>query len=281
MSSVVVWSRLCWDWKGTEFCKGIKPSKWIKKQVCSAGGEVHMSESKYLATLSNIIASPGEAFLHLREKPTFFVPLLAIVAANVIATMVYYNTVDFPWLIDFIIQSAEDSSNGSMTMEAQEAMRGALGSISPMVMGAGSAAGTAIVYLIMFCLSATYLVIISAISNDGFKFKNWLSLCSWCSIPTLFATVATVVNILLNDSGQIDPYAMNPVAFASLLDIDTTAFGAGGSMIAYLDITMLWSAVLMVLGYKLWTGRGTVLSAVIVLAPSILIIGCIVLFALI
>ena len=230
-----------------------------------------------LVALTNILTSPMEAFRALREKPTVLFPMALIIAANVAAILCYYNTVDYPWLVDTLVQTAVDSSDGELPAEAQEQMRKGLSSMSPAVMSGVSAISIAIILPLIFCLSALYFLIISAITNDGFKFKDWLSLISWSYIPNVFAGLATVVNILMSSNGQLSPYRMNPLSFTSLLSLDAEGQNALASILSNVDITVLWALALLVLGYGQWTGRGLAGSAAIVLAPSVLIITCILL----
>ena len=232
-----------------------------------------------LATLTDIVTSPTEAFRSLREKPSILFPLLLILTANVTILLCYYNTVDFPWLVDTLVQTAIDRTGGDMSQEAQEQIRKAMGSMSPSVMAAINALSIAIILTLVLCLSALYFLIISAVTSDGFKFKNWLSLVSWCSVPTVFASLAALVNILISSNGQLSPYRMNPLSFTSLLSLDAGGQNTLASTLSNVDITTLWALVLLVMGYRQWTGRDLAGSAAIVLAPSVIIITCILLIA--
>lgn len=218
-----------------------------------------------------------EAFQALREKPTVLLPLALIVASSAAAILVYYNTVDYPWLIDTLVQTAVDRSDGGLSAEQQDQMRKALGMMSPAVMSVISAISMVVILPSIFCLSALYFLIVSATTNDGFKFKEWLSLNSWCSIPMVISSLAAIVNILMNPNGQLNPYLMNPLSFTSFLSLDTQGSIAGS--LSYVDVTTLWTLGLVVAGYRHWTKRNLPVTLAVVLGPWALILACILLFA--
>ena len=221
-----------------------------------------MSDSSSVGVLSNIFTAPSQAFAAIKERPNPWLPMLVLMVGVFLQQFTYLQVVDFPWLMDQQLQQA-----GTMT-DAQRAQTvDAMTNLPPSVMGAIQGVGGAITILIIYALFALYYTAVSFATNDGNKFKQWLALIAWCSLPGLLGMIASLVNLQVTDGRFLLPTQLNPLSFGSLLGVDQQGASVAESYLMALDVTVLWSLVLTILGYQAFTKRSTATSALIVLAP--------------
>jgi len=130
-----------------------------------------------------------------------------------------------------------------------------------------SAISTAIFLFIIMALYALYLRFVSRFSFVELGWKHWMSLVSWTSIPTVFGALASWAMLLSNSNGQLPLADLNPLSFASLLGLPPSG------PLNVLSPLYLWCFVLLALGYQRWTRKSLLASALISLAPYLLIFG--------
>lgn len=222
-----------------------------------------------LATAVNVIAAPGEAFRAIRHKPTMLAPLCAIIVANAAVLLTYYGEVDVLWLFETGMQASPEE----LSEEQREAAARAMGNLSPMVLGSVAAVSVALFMTLWIFLNAAYLAGISLLSNDGLRLRAWMAMICWCSLPLIFGSAASLVNIFLSDATFMRADRLNPLSFSSLLDLDSAGSGSMRQSLLGTDVTAVWAMALGVYGYRTWTGRHLPVSALIVLGPAILVFG--------
>ncbi|TDJ45175.1 MAG: hypothetical protein E2O51_05460 [Gammaproteobacteria bacterium] len=230
-----------------------------------------MAEKQLLLTAVNIIAAPREALETLRLKPTVLLPLVAIIIVNIAVVFTYYSQVDLTWTLESSLQNASED----MTLRQREAASRAVENLSPMAVGSIAAVSGSLFLTLWFFLNAAYLAGVSLLTDDGFKLKHWFAMICWCALPIVFGYAASLANLFLSDATFLRPDRINPLSFSSLLDLDSAADSGMRQSVQSLDITTIWSMVLGVYAYQLWTQRNLFKSALIVLAPAILIFGSI------
>lgn len=227
----------------------------------------------YIATAINILTAPAEAFRELDQRPTKLFPLALIMISTMLVTFWYFSMVDFDWFIDDAILG-----RGDFTQEQIEATREAMESMSQTTFKMFGVFGGVFGLLVMFALQSGYLALASALNGDRYKFGNWFSLVCWTSIPYLLSTIGMAVNILLSPNGQLSPYALDPLTLANLGMQSSN--GSVELMMNSLNLTMIWSLVLMVMAYKQLLQSTMVKALSLVLAPYALILGIWAYFAL-
>lgn len=217
----------------------------------------------------NILTAPSVAFAALKEQPRIFFPLLLLVIVSALMLTSFYMTVDYVWMVDQLV--AAESNN--LSESEQEQMRAAMMAMPPMVMGIISVVGAVVGIPAILAVMTAYLLLVNKVMDkQNFAFPSWLSLVCWTSMPSLFASLASMVNILLAHNGQLGIENLNPITFNNLLfhlEPKDPLFGPLNS----LDPTYIWSTALLILGYSHWTGRGLGQSALIVLVPVASIYG--------
>lgn len=230
-----------------------------------------MADKNILLTAVNVIAAPREAFEALRLKPTVLLPLVAVILANTAVMFAYYSEVDIAWVMESGLQNA----SVDLTPAQRQAALNRMGNLSPVVVASTGAVSAALFLTLWFFLNAAYLAGVSFVTDDGFGLKHWFAMICWCALPLLFGAAASLVNIFFNDATFLRPDQMNPLSFSSLLDLDSAAASAMRQSVQTLDISAIWAMVLGVYAYHAWTRRNLLESALIVLAPAILISGSI------
>ncbi len=77
---------------------------------------------------------------------------------------------------------------------------------------------------------------------------------------------------MLANNGQITLEALNPISFNNLFLHLVPSDPLHGPLNPW-DPMMIWSTVLMIMGFNQWTGKSLAKSAAIVLAPTLIIYG--------
>ena len=218
-------------------------------------------------SLINIIVSPQEAFRDLRGRPNSLAPVALIIFSLLCVIWVYYARVDMAWLADHTVQSYAASPGHELSQADEQRMRTSLAHMSPTFMGVTSALSVTVALLATFFVLAMYLQLISAVTGEALKMRHWFSLVTWCSIPMVFASLATLINMLLVHDGALAAERMNPLSLRQLIASDRPGFG----VFDYIDLTVIWALVLMIAGYRAWTRRSVAVSLAIFLAPLVLV----------
>lgn len=219
-------------------------------------------------TITNIFTSPGDAFRTLRERPSFLLPVAVLLAASVAVILWYYGAVDIVWMME----KSLETSQAELPADQREQMLEQLGQTPRGVLAGTSAIAAALVVVVLLLLTAMYFSIVSMLTNDGLRFRQWFSLASWASLPVALASVASLVNLALNDPTYLPAEELNPLTIRNLLGLDTQGGGFTAALLTYGDVTSIWALALMVVGYRQWTGRDIAVSALIVTAPLLVII---------
>jgi hypothetical protein len=236
-----------------------------------------MADSTTVGVLTNIFTAPAIAFAAIKERPNPWVPLLIMIVGTFAVQFTYMQAVDLPWLIDQQLQQA----GGDITEEQRnQAVNAATTQVPASVLGAiqGFVGGVAI--LVIYALIALYYTGVSFALNDKIKYQQWLALIAWCSLPAVFGLIASFVNLQVTDARFLPADQLNPLSFGSLLALEPQGATIVERILMQLDVTVLWSTVLQILGYQAFTQRSIVTSTVVVLGPLAVILLVASIFAL-
>jgi hypothetical protein len=66
---------------------------------------------------------------------------------------------------------------------------------------------------------------------------------------------------------------LNPLSFGSLLALDPQGATIVQRILMSLDLTVLWSTVLQILGYQHFTQKSIVTATIVVLGPLAVLVG--------
>jgi hypothetical protein len=221
----------------------------------------------FFESVANIYMAPAAALAALKERPTFLLPAAAVILASCAVTFWYYSGVDLGWLLERSIDPSRITPEMRTALAAAGTGRAHYVSMTTSAVAAGAAV------LVVFLINAGYLSLVSLLTNDGVRFKQWFSLLSWSSLPALFSQLASAVNLAVSDISHLPQEHLNPLSYASLLDLDLAGAGTGTRILAALDPMSLWTLALMAIGYRLWTGRSIGASALIVAVPLLVVVA--------
>lgn len=219
-------------------------------------------------TAVNVFVSPAEAFRTLNARPSILFPLAITLVAMSLVYVWYFQVVDYAWFVDDTLAR----SGGNMSEEQRQAVREFYANRSLVTVAASSVAGGVFMILLLYVLQAGYLTLVSLLRGDSYRFRHWFSLISWTGLPSLLIVLVMSVNILLADNGQISLSDANSLSLSSL----GVQSGGNAMLQGILDsitLAMLWSIALAVMGYRQWLETGYLKSAVIILAPYLLLFG--------
>ena len=226
-----------------------------------------MADSTTVGVLTNIFAAPSLAFAAIKERPNPWLPLLIMIVGTFAVQFTYMQVVDLPWMLDQTLQQS-----GTLTEEQRnQAVDGAT-QIPASVLGAIQGISGGIVILIIYALIALYYLGVSFALNLGIKYQQWLALIAWCSLPAVFGLIASFVNLQVADARFLPADQLNPLSFGSLLALETQGATIVERILMQLDVTVLWSTVLQILGFQAFTQRSVVTATIVVLGPLAVIV---------
>lgn len=113
------------------------------------------------------------------------------------------------------------------------------------------------------------LYLIAKFSDNDITYKKWFSLSAWCSVPAIFTALAGWL-VIITAGGLIEMTAINPLNLNFLL---FKSEGEFAGWLSSLNLITIWSAVLLVLGYKIFTSCSTTKASIVVLTPYMLILA--------
>ena len=216
--------------------------------------------------LIDIIAAPSAAFARIKEKPTFWLPFLLILAATVSVQLGFFMINDPGFVKDTFIEQA--TANPDMTQEQRNAIETNLENMDINTLLIAGVVPVLIFIPLILALNAWYLSFMSKFSFTQLGWKHWFSLLCWTGIPGLFAALAYWIVLLTDSNGQVDQAALQPLSVVNLLGLDTS-----NATLQQINVMALWSMALVVMGYQQWTQKTLLTSALITLAPYVLLYG--------
>ncbi|MCP5144020.1 MAG: YIP1 family protein [Gammaproteobacteria bacterium] len=216
-----------------------------------------------LQNLVDIFVAPKAVFARLLHKPTVLLPLLLVVLSVASIQVGYITTTDKGFLVDQFIEQAL-----ARRPDADEAqLRGVYENLSPTTLIASAAISSAIFITVILLVNALYLSFISKFGHESHRYKHWLSLVCWTGLPVVLTALAAWVT-MLTGNGQVSLTALQPLSMDSLLGLNS-----GKQILQNLSLPQFWAMGLLVLGYRHFTGASLAKSAVVTLAPYVIIYG--------
>ena len=219
-------------------------------------------------TIINVLASPSEAFASIKETPKFLSALLLLMAGAGLAQFFYFNGVDIAWFFEQQLAANPDTTEA----RAAQFVR-LITSLSQPTVAAVFALISAIAIACVFLILALYFKLVSAITKDGLGYKQLFALVCWSSLPGVLSSLAQIVKLVTTDVSLMPATEINPLAFWTILGLDPIGAGTFDQVVMSMDPTNIWSLVLLILGYKIFSGKNIGTAAFIALIPTVVIFG--------
>lgn len=229
-----------------------------------------------MKALIAIFTDPRAVFDEQSEESKWLVPALVILAFSVISAVAVMMLVDVEAAgraqVEQSIQALERQGTPQEVIDqvrAQSEQQLAVGA-NPVVAIGGAVLGAIIVFFVLAVVHALYFMIVGKIMNTGHDFSDWFALAVWGRMPWVIVAIVTVVAALVM-SEQTDVTAYNLLAFSTWLELPNQNSVILGQFVRSLDLMVIWSIVIMTIGFDNWTERGIGVSAAVVAIPYVVI----------
>lgn len=228
---------------------------------------LQIEDSGLFNTMVNIFVSPMEAFASIEKQPAILFPLVLILLGNIATYVWYFSVVDYPWLVDQLIERMEEMPADQITV-----VRDAYASMGNTGMMLSSIVSIVVLLVLVYSLQAGYLSMVCALVGTPYRFSQWFSLNCWVYLPGLLIVLVSMTNILLSENGQLGMYDLNS------LSLNNLGFGGGknvaiNTLLDSLSLATFWSLGLLVAAYNTWVKSGYLTATLVVLTPHGLIYG--------
>ncbi len=220
-------------------------------------------EGSAITQIINLFVAPGEAFDYARKHPKMWILPLGLTLAFGIAVGVWFALgVNIEaWRGEMLrLAVAKNPQAASRVSETFKHFgRGYLlwtftGSVF---------IGTIVIELFY----ALYLLLADKIfSAENRSYGTWFSFVSWSWLPTIIASIVTMILFAISGVGLAATRATTLNALFFHLGPTTPHYGA-----AQFSILYFWVIALMTYGLKRWAGHSTLKALVIAAAPFVVI----------
>lgn len=217
-----------------------------------------------------LLTEPRAAFNALRERPTFWFPLLLLAFGTASAVVAYFSLVDVAWLNDHI-------ASGDARMEKMQA-DGSMPQMSRSLLMWTSLTAVVVGIPVVRLLEGAYYFLAGRVTNIVQSFRHWMALACWSSLPLALALVVSVTVLALHPTGQATQEQLN------LLSLNELFFHVGEkspwySLASNLTLLHPWAWGLAATGVRVWSGRSWPASIAFALMPWVVFYGVWALFA--
>lgn len=226
-----------------------------------------------MSHLINIFLEPAKVFAELKEKPSFWLPLLLVAVLGAVSTTAYFLTVDPDWFADHQVaqMQAQRDMSAAEVEQAKQFMPGARASAyfgGPMVL---------LFVGIVFSVMALYYLLAGKVTGNQVGFRRGLSLAAWSSMPMVLGNLV-VLGAIFTSSNQVSFESLqllnvDPLFVQLPLDHDWLMLARSFSLLNF------WVWFLAALGWKTWFRTGWGQAITVAVLPSLVIYGVMALFA--
>jgi hypothetical protein len=220
--------------------------------------------STALACLGNIFVDPKKALQDILPHGRWaWYPLIIAIVISIAFTVWYFSTVDMGWLTNQTLASMSGKYSGDQLDAVRQGFtRGRFLTIGIIA--------SSLVLVVILLVQALYLFFVAKIAGyEPQSYGKWLSFSIWTSFPNVLATVAAAVAYLFA-SAQTSYYAVDVTSLNTLLFHLPLSHPMAG-VAASVHLTTFWTLALMIVGLALWAKKSLGKSALIVLAPWVVI----------
>ena len=217
-----------------------------------------------LACLGNIFVEPKKALQDIRPHTAWlWYPIIITIVVVVAWNVWYFSTVDMGWLANQMIAAMGDKYSGDQLEQIRKNFTSSRFLIFGIV-------GGSLGIVVLSLLQALYFFLVSKIGGyEEQSYGRWFNFTAWTAFPNVLAYIATAIAYLFA-SPQTSFYAADVTSLNTLLfrlPMGNPLMGVAASV----HLTTFWVLTLMTLGFSEWTKKSLGKSAVIVLAPWLII----------
>jgi Yip1 domain len=230
--------------------------------------------SSALACLGNIFVEPKKALEDIRSHTAWWLyPIIITILVIVAWNIWYFITVDIGWLANQMIAAMGDKYSSDQLEQIRHNFTRKYFLIFGII---GGSFGVVIISL----LQALYFFMVSKIGGyEEQSYGKWFNFTAWTSFPNVLAYIAAAITYMFASS-QTTFYATDITSLNTLLfhlPMGNHMMGVASS----LHLTTFWVLGLMTMGFAQWNKLSLGKSAVIVLAPWVIIYALIIILKLV
>lgn len=212
----------------------------------------------YAGAAVRMLLAPQAALMNLRERPTFWFPLAAVVLGTALSSVLYFCRVDFEWLL----QEQAHSLGGGSSSQFTSRTAATLVTLS----------ATAVGIPVLRVIQALYFQLAGRLLSIKLTFRHWFSLACWSNLPLLLTLPAFVGALFMYPNGQVLQQTLE------ILSLNNLLFGFGADdplfeLVSALTVLHPWAWWLAAMGIQLWTGLSLATSVLVVLLPKGIVYG--------
>jgi len=221
-----------------------------------ADAVVEASEGGFAQQLAGLYLSPREAFRSILGRPKLVVPLLGLVAIQVLFTAFWMRKID---PLDFVKTQIEESGRADrIPPEKREEVFEQQAKFFKVIGWVGALVGAPILVLVVGSL---YLFVFRFLFGGDVTFGQALTIVAWSFLATaLVTTPLTYLTLSLKGDWNVNPQDALQANLAALLDKETAPkplYALAGS----LDLFSFWVLWLLSVGFGVASRRPTSAAA--------------------
>jgi|GEM_PF-827115 len=228
-----------------------------------------MSGSNYTVfnAMTDIIASPSKVFDEIKQHTSWLWWALLVNVLMALAVYAYfYSWVDFPWLVEETIRNVPAENRAEAAEMIREFMQPGTSMIISLLF-------IVLVTFVMYLIQAVYLNLVNKVTaGANIKFGQWFAFSAWVNFVGIFASIASLVVILMAANNQLSSTELQPLSLNALL-VHAQPGETWATWATSISLISIWTVFLTALGFRRWTGVSTGKSWLIALTPWVLVFG--------
>jgi hypothetical protein len=207
-----------------------------------------------------VFFEPGKTFADIGRRPTWIAPVLLLIAAALLVTIVMSKKIGMEQIIRQQMES--NPRTAQMPAEQREQLIATQARIGGMV-----AYAIPVFIPVFYVIVSGVLMAFTAMMSAGLRFKQVFAVVCHANLPGVVSAILTVVVIFLKnptDFNSQNPLAFNPAAFMDPTSSSKFLYSLASSF----DLFSFWVIFLMATGFSAAAGKrlsfGKALTAVLI-----------------
>ncbi len=194
----------------------------------------------------DVFIKPNRVFatIKVRENWSWF-PFIIVVVMGILPTYLYFHQVDFDWYKNVVV----NASLQNVSPAERKAMFDQLTLENTQFF---TIVGISFSYVIVNAILAIYLHLATKSDAENVQgFSDWYGFTWWTSMPVVFASVASLLVLLIAGSPQLAPDTLHITSLAWW--VGSEQGDAMYNLLSSLRLESLWSIYLIAVGISQWT----------------------------
>ena len=233
--------------------------------------------------LVRLFYEPRAVFLETKEQGAWLLITLALLLlvslTSVTTSIASYVHVDLDRANEETLQQMAEQN---ISPEAIEQLRqeiaksGQSGSVFlfslPVVVGLSVLmATTGLIFVLL--IHALYFKMVGSMLKLEYRYKHWLCFVAMARLPAFLVVFVVALLAVLVMGTQPDRLSYAVLSFAWWLPLPNESHMLLSGLVNGLNIAVIWTVVLLAIGFRAWTGRSLGVAVAVVGVPYVLLYG--------